>query len=245
MTNIDNNLSLNSAELAQTALIDVLGKFNDPHDPISEMTLMSELQVLRAQYGDVIDASLLEIAASAHVDHLTGLYNRAGLMSSLDLELTVLSNIKSNKRASDASSKKVRHSFLMMIDLDKFKPINDTYGHDAGDKALIGVAQLLQENIRKTDLAVRWGGDEFILLLKDLSQEEDIEILMQKIENAFHDFYFDYNGQSISLGATIDCIKINSTKSAEANIVAVDMMMMSKKKSNDNDFRDDRDALAY
>ena len=62
---------------------------------------------------------------------------------------------------------------VIYMDLDNFKLINDTYGHDIGDKLLVQVARRLLNNIKEKDIAARLGGDEFILLLKDIKKYED------------------------------------------------------------------------
>jgi diguanylate cyclase len=94
---------------------------------------------------------------TARTDGLTGLYNRRGF----DAELPNF------MQRSSAIGKGLA---LIAMDLDKFKPINDTLGHAAGDFVLKGVAKILLEGVRKTDLPCRIGGDEFIILLADLDE---------------------------------------------------------------------------
>ena len=89
----------------------------------------------------------------AERDPLTQLYNRrAGEQ-----------RIEETLQTAKASA---RQFAIMLIDLDKFKPINDTYGHDAGDKVLTTVAQRLTDCIRQTDTVIRWGGDEFLVVVQ-------------------------------------------------------------------------------
>ena len=84
-------------------------------------------------------------------DHLTGLYNRGQLETFMNYQLKNL--------------KKGNYFFLILIDMDKFKEINDTYGHVIGDDALINAAKLLRGNCkRKTDYVARLGGDEFVII---------------------------------------------------------------------------------
>jgi diguanylate cyclase (GGDEF)-like protein len=93
----------------------------------------------------------------ASQDPLTGIANRRGLEAALD-SLTY-------------SAEAVKHT-LILIDLDGFKAINDTYGHTTGDRLLQTVAQVLREQIRAIDLAARLGGDEFALLMVGCPPQE-------------------------------------------------------------------------
>lgn len=79
-------------------------------------------------------------------DPLTGLYNRRGYHDSID-------NISD------------KHGVMLMCDIDHFKKINDSYGHEAGDFVIQEVAQCIRENVRKEDVAIRWGGEEFLIFL--------------------------------------------------------------------------------
>ena len=88
-------------------------------------------------------------------DHLTGIRNRHGIRDLL-LELVLKTEDNSFKLSA------------MYLDLDKFKVINDTYGHDVGDKVLVIFSQLISENIRSNDIFARWGGEEFLLICPDL-----------------------------------------------------------------------------
>lgn len=76
---------------------------------------------------------------------------------------------------------------VLLIDLDHFKNINDTYGHAFGDATLVKVAETIQSNIRGTDILSRMGGDEFVLLLNHLKSVDDAEVSASKIMEAFND----------------------------------------------------------
>ncbi|PKY10161.1 hypothetical protein B1757_10560 [Acidithiobacillus marinus] len=73
---------------------------------------------------------------------------------------------------------------VMIIDLDDFKPVNDTYGHEAGDLLLVKLAEALQAAVRSTDFLVRLGGDEFVLLLEGLHNTEDLQPILASIRRA-------------------------------------------------------------
>ncbi len=94
-----------------------------------------------------------ELKNEAMTDKLTGLYNR----KVLDIALEKLLG---------------KDIYIILLDIDNFKIINDTYGHLAGDKVLKSLAKLLKKTLRKYDLAIRWGGEEFIVLLKDIPNIE-------------------------------------------------------------------------
>ncbi len=106
----------------------------------------------------------------ANYDSLTGIANRSHLMSYLDM------TIKKSKRGGDKFA-------LMLFDIDKFKIINDTYGHEIGDRVLIHVAKEAGSSIRETDFIARLGGDEFIIVQTFLKTEKDACILASKILN--------------------------------------------------------------
>lgn len=121
---------------------------------------------------DISDRKAANEALSfkAYYDTLTGLVNRSQLEHSLDL--TISSAVRSQQRFA-----------LFFIDLDHFKHVNDTLGHDAGDELLKIISDRLKNNIRKTDIAARLGGDEFILVLNGIQSAETAALFAEKILN--------------------------------------------------------------
>lgn len=109
-----------------------------------------------------------EIAFLAHHDLLTGLPNRSQLQSRFDLA----------KQRSNANH---HLTAVLFLDLDHFKNVNDTLGHDVGDQLLIQVAKTLKQSLRSQDIIVRQGGDEFIILLPDLSHHSDASRIADKL----------------------------------------------------------------
>lgn len=100
-----------------------------------------------------------EIRHLAVTDALTNLYNRRKLEDTMDAEI-------------ERASRYRRPLSLIMLDLDGLKRINDTYGHPSGDSVLIAVAQVIRSRIRKVDLATRFGGDEFVIVLPEADEHE-------------------------------------------------------------------------
>jgi len=109
-----------------------------------------------------------EIWHQANFDHLTGLANRSLFLDRLERAL-LLQGRRGTRLA------------VLFMDLDGFKPVNDTYGHAAGDAVLIEVAQRLSSTVRSTDIAARFGGDEFVLGLTDIRDTRHVELLARKI----------------------------------------------------------------
>jgi len=111
-----------------------------------------------------------EIYLSSITDNVSGLYNSNYLRARISEEI-------------ERCSREGTGFALAFIDLDNFKLVNDQYGHLVGDKVLKQIANILTENIRKSDVLARYGGDEFVLLMPETGKEQ-AERVMQRIENA-------------------------------------------------------------
>jgi diguanylate cyclase (GGDEF)-like protein len=126
----------------------------------------------------VIESRILtdKLRESSLKDGMTGLYNRRFLEEFID------------KFMKQAQRNKESYSVLM-LDVDFFKNVNDTYGHDAGDQVIVAIGKVLQESIRESDLAIRYGGEEFLVLLHNATQEGAFSVA-QKIHHTFAELTF-------------------------------------------------------
>ena len=115
-----------------------------------------------------------QIRHMAHHDILTGLPNRALFIDRAEQALAL-------------AYRNQRSVAVLFIDLDRFKPINDQYGHDAGDVVLRTIGKRLQDKLRASDTVCRQGGDEFVVLLPDFKQREDLENLAYKLRAAIEE----------------------------------------------------------
>ena len=114
-----------------------------------------------------------QIKDMANKDFLTGLYNRRYFFDA-------------GKAIFSKNRRKKLPVAVAMVDIDKFKDINDTYGHDIGDIAIKEVKSILEKNLRCSDLVSRFGGEEFCILLEDIT-EEDTKIVFEKIRQTFEE----------------------------------------------------------
>ncbi|MEM7043380.1 MAG: EAL domain-containing protein [Pseudomonadota bacterium] len=125
----------------------------------------------------------------AQHDSLTGLPNRMLFHDRLDQAL-LLAHRKRGRLA------------VLLLDLDRFKTINDTLGHDAGDRLLQQTADRLRACVRGSDTLARLGGDEFVIVQMELGDKADAETLAERIRRAFEET-FDLGGQSVHVGTSI------------------------------------------
>ncbi len=121
-------------------------------------------------------------------DGMTNLYNRRFLEEFID---QIMSQVQREENT----------YHIMMIDVDFFKMVNDTYGHDVGDKVIIELANILKENIRDADLAIRYGGEEFIVMLHNATDQGALHVA-NKVHLAFAKLVFDV-GSNEKLQKTI------------------------------------------
>ncbi len=144
----------------RTTVVPELGRNNKPVQYIAIRTDITE---------NITQQEVLEIMA--HYDLLTGLPNRA----------LVADRFKQARSHCKRNGTKLAVCFL---DLDNFKPINDTYGHETGDKLLVEIARRIQSNLREDDTVSRLGGDEFVLLLNDVTSFEQCKKTLERIQEA-------------------------------------------------------------
>ncbi len=131
----------------------------------------------------------LELKKLAATDSLTQAYNRT------KFDEVIRQEIERAKRYNSLLS-------IIMFDIDNFKNVNDRYGHLAGDYVLKTIARLTKANIRETDYLIRWGGEEFMLILPETGLEKSQELAL-RIKRKISEFAFDSVGEvTVSFGVT-------------------------------------------
>lgn len=151
-----------------------------------------ELARLVDQRTEELQLKTDELLILAHQDPLTGLSNRRRFNEILQIEYNRF--------------KRHKVEFcLLMIDIDYFKNVNDQYGHDIGDKVIKTFSQTINDNIRITDKMARWGGEEFIILAVEATNEK-IKPLSENIRNTIKNIkYDDVSEITASIGVTCSC----------------------------------------
>lgn len=158
-----------------------------PFDP-NELYARSLTQIKRHRSSEKLKASLSKSVELAVVDPLTGLNNRHFLDAYMDKLIS-----RSKRRNTPIS--------LLITDIDKFKNVNDTYGHDAGDEALKEFARRLRSTVRGADLACRFGGEEFIVLMPDTTQQMALQVA-ERLRQSIEEQPFDITGEGDPLPVT-------------------------------------------
>jgi len=162
----------------------------------------------------------LRLARLARIDALTGLHNRRDLDERMEAEMS--------------RSRRHRDPFSVVIgDLDRFKRVNDEFGHDIGDEVLREVGRRLSTNLREEDLAVRWGGEEFLLLLPGTDAEAARRVA-DKIRQRIADEPFSCTGQDIRVTISFGVAQFRDEPLARELIKRADAAMYRAKQSGRN-----------
>lgn len=158
-----------------------------------------------------------ETKIRADYDGLTRIYNRHYFDDRLSEELS--------------RQKRYQHDLsLMLLDLDHFKQVNDSYGHQAGDHVLKEVGQILLDGIRSTDFAARYGGEEFVVILPHIA-EEQARILGERIRHKIAAHHFEFQGLSFNVTASlgIACLDAKSAETGQELMRRADQALYQAK----------------
>ncbi len=163
-----------------------------------------------------LEKTLTLVEKLATTDSLTELYNRRAFEQFLEHEFNHQQRYQNDNT-------------LILIDLDFFKEINDTYGHPAGDHTLKEFSTILQKTLRKTDIFARLGGDEFAVILSN-TNIENAKIVVKKLMTAVKNEAFEYEGQPLKIGLSIGVSSFSGCKRTTAIVSNADVALYYSKK---------------
>ncbi len=189
-----------------------------------ENIINSLLSIMALVTGSSIALSraISELEYYAGHDPLTGLYNRRIFEDLLRYEIS-------------RASRKGYHFSLILIDLDNFKYINDTYGHNTGDIVLKSVADILESSIRDGDLVARIGGDEFVIMLSETRLEEGVKVAERVRKNLSENRVCLLDGSFISVSASFGVVEYPTHgKTKEELLIVVDNALYRAKELGKN-----------
>lgn len=180
---------------------------------LGSVSIMSDVTAVRQQE--------FALKTKAETDSLTGLLNRESFLLefSVQLQKSALSGVPVS---------------LLMMDLDKFKSINDTYGHNMGDHVLSAYADLLRKVLRSEDIVARLGGDEFVALLPGIAKREAIEIANRILLYAKDERVLNETGTSIPLVVSIGVCDNAGNATADVILECADQAMYRAKNGSGN-----------
>jgi len=162
-----------------------------------------------------------ELRQSVFTDPLTGVGNRRQLEERLYAQ-----KIEVERGVGIAG--------LIFIDIDKFKNINDTYGHEVGDKILLMVVRTLKHNLRATDLLGRWGGDEFMAIIQDVQDLSTLQDVAKKLRVMVESSRLDLETVRLSVTISIGATLIQAGETSENFFQRADQLMYKSKQAGRN-----------
>ena len=160
-------------------------------------------------------AEIERLTSAAETDHLLDILNRRGFERELSRSIAFMQRYPA-------------HGALLVLDVDRLKPINDMFGHPAGDQVLMTIVSTLASQVRKSDVIGRLGGDEFAVLLWNLS-ETDARAKAVTFEQAIDELRFSFAGNVVQTGASVGVAVLDAHSDARTAMEQADSAMYMRK----------------
>jgi diguanylate cyclase (GGDEF)-like protein len=170
----------------------------------------------RRRVADELAAARDEADRRSRVDALTGVFNRGHFTEALAAEL-------------DRAARGSAAVGLLIADIDHFKRVNDTYGHLVGDRVLAEIAGRLETAVRRYDTLARFGGEEFVVLVPDVSDIESLVATGEQLRAAVRDAPFSAGGSELEITISIGVALAYAGDSADALIGGADQALYAAK----------------
>jgi diguanylate cyclase (GGDEF)-like protein len=185
----------------------------------THIELRRSRMALEAAYTELA-ATHRQLELAARTDPLTGLYNRREMMERITAEVGRF------RRNGAVFS-------LAIADIDEFKPFNDRHGHACGDRVLCAVAERMRDRVRRQDVAGRWGGEEFLVLLPDTDLEGAVAAA-ENLRRAVRSTAVRYAGEDLSVTMTIGVSEFQANMDADACLRVADDRLYAGKAAGKN-----------
>lgn len=215
-----------SADSSTGAIVDGLDAGADdyipkPFDPL-EMLARVRTQLRIKDLNDQLREANEKLKELVDIDDLTGLYNMRSLYQKLDFEL-------------DRAFRFGRQVSVIMMDMDFFKSVNDGHDHLFGSFVLSEVGDIIRKTIRTVDIAARYGGDEFLMVISEISKE-GVEIFCERLRKRIADYQFDSGRDQIRLTASLGFAMTTPGDRVDAQdlVRAADVALYEAKRSGRN-----------
>lgn len=167
-----------------------------------------------------LEAELDQVSELVHEDHLTGTLNRRGMEEAFGREMSRADRLNSPMCVS-------------LLDIDHFKRLNDTYGHDAGDDALVHLVRVTKEALRPSDVIARFGGEEFVIILPDTGMDEAVKV-MTRVQRHLTKNFFMHDNQRLLITFSAGVALRGAGEGAESMISRADRALYQAKEAGRN-----------
>ena len=186
-----------------------------------EETLQTQREVQAAEDKiRLLQTELVRVSAKVREDQLTGALNRRGLEEEFE-------------RARAASERRTEPMCVALLDIDNFKSLNDTHGHQAGDSALVHLARVIKTTVRPTDVVCRYGGEEFVILLPGTVLNDAVAVV-SRLQRELTKRFFLHDNQRLLLTFSAGVAERRTQESREDTIGRADAAMYTAKRAGKN-----------
>ncbi len=209
--------NISNAFLRTMMIYDINGYMLKPLNSPEEILLKCSCQIKTKWLYDDLETINKELYVKATTDSLTGLYNRRYIMEHME---QTFYNLKRYKNQCG----------ILMFDIDFFKKVNDTYGHDTGDMVLKLFANRLKQSIRKSDIFGRFGGEEFVCILNNMT-EENFEMVTKKFLELIRTMEIETANENFTITMSIGGMICDETYEPFTALKDVDGLLYKSKQS--------------
>ena len=203
---------------ADNMLLEEFTQLSDCYKKLQQR--MNRLSVENGQLKTELVNMVRSLDLASRIDGMTGLANRRDIMEKIDREAT-------------RSQRHQRPFTILLINVDNFKKINDSYSYNTGDDVLVEIALVLRSCVRNEDICARWGGEEFLILLPETDTENSLPVA-KKVLESMSMTEFKANKPGINITVSIGVCEHNPAQTVQECISRVNQALLHAKKGGKN-----------